>query len=456
MCGIAGFIDFEARTSDETLRATALGMAANLRHRGPDDEGVWCDASSGVALSHRRLSIIDLSSAGHQPMFSANRRYVVVYNGEIYNFQELRHELEDSASGGHFRGHSDTEVMLACLEQWGLEDSLKRWNGMFAFAMWDRETRALYLGRDRFGEKPLYYAWIGRTFVFGSELKALRAHPPFREEIDRNALALYLRYNCVPTPYCIYKGVFKLPPATFLTLTRSNPQSGKPIPYWSLRSVAEDGVANRFSGTMEDGADQLEFLLRDSVKLRMVADVPLGVFLSGGVDSSTVTALMQAQSLRPVKSFSIGNCEKEYSEATNAKVVAQYLQTEHTELYVTPTEAREVIPLLPAIYDEPFADSSQIPTFLLARLTRQRVTVSLSGDGGDEVFGGYNRHVWSARLGKTIELVPSAMRQGLAAILRGVSPSRWDSFLRMCTPFLPESLSHRIPGLKLHKLARAL
>jgi asparagine synthase (glutamine-hydrolysing) len=346
--------------------------------------------------------------------------------------------------------------MLACLEQWGLEDSLKRWNGMFAFAMWDRETRALHLGRDRFGEKPLYYAWMGRTFLFGSELKALRAHPAFREEIDRNALALYLRYNCVPTPYCIYKGVFKLPPATFLTLTRSNPQSAKPIPYWSLRTVTEDGLANRFSGTMEDAADQLEILLRDSVKLRMVADVPLGVFLSGGVDSSTVTALMQAQSSRPVKSFSIGLRESDYDEATDAKAVARCLGTEHTELYVTPTEAREVIPLLPAIYDEPFADSSQIPTFLLARLTRERVTVSLSGDGGDEVFGGYNRHVWSARLQKTIELVPSAVRQGLSAILRGVPPSRWDSFFRMCTPLLSDSLKHRTPGLKLHKLASTL
>ncbi len=456
MCGIAGFIDFEARTSDETLRATALGMAVNLRHRGPDDEGVWCDASSGVALSHRRLSIIDLSSAGHQPMFSANRRYVVVYNGEIYNFQELRQELENSASGVLFRGHSDTAVMLACLEHWGLEESLKRWNGMFAFAVWDRERRALHLGRDRFGEKPLYYSWMGNSFLFASELKALRAHPSFRQETDRDALALYLRYNCVPAPHCIYKGVFKLPAATFLTLTTTNPRSGRPVSYWSLRSAAEDGLTKPFAGSIEEATDQLELLLRDAVKLRMVADVPLGVFLSGGVDSSTVTALMQAQSSHPVKSFSIGLHEKEYNEATDAKAVAQCLQTEHTELCVTPTEAREVIPLLPGVYDEPFADSSQIPTFLLARLTRQRVTVSLSGDGGDEVFGGYNRHVWSARLGKTIELVPSAMRQGLAAILRGVSPSRWDSFFRMCTPFLPESLSHRIPGLKLHKLARAL
>ena len=456
MCGIAGFIDLDARTSEETLRATALGMALNLRHRGPDDEGVWCDAASGVALAHRRLSIIDLSPAGHQPMFSANGRYVVVYNGEIYNFQELRHELEHSANRAQFRGHSDTEVMLACLEQWGLEDSLKRWNGMFAFAVWDRRERMLCLGRDRFGEKPLYYARMGNTFLFGSELKALRAHPSFREEIDRNALALYLRHNYVPAPYCIYKGVFKLPAATFITLRSNNPQSGRPIPYWSLLMAAENGLSKPFSGSMEEAADQLEFLLRDAVKLRMIADVPLGVFLSGGVDSSTVTALMQVQSSRPVKSFSIGLCERDYNESTDAKAVAHCLQTEHTELCVTPVEAREVIPILPAVYDEPFADSSQIPTFLLARLTRQWVTVSLSGDGGDEVFGGYNRHVWSARLGRTIELVPSAVRRVLATILRAVPPSRWDTFFRMCRPFLSGSLRHRIPGQKLHKLARAL
>src|SRR5713101_7673022 len=299
---------------------------------------------------------------------------------------------------------------------------------MFAFAVWDRERRALHLGRDRFGEKPLYYSWMGNTFLFSSELKALRAHPSFRQETDRDALALYLRYNCVPAPNCIYKGVFKLPAATFLTLTTNNPRSARPIPYWSLRKTAEEGVTKPFGGSIEEATDHLELLLRDAVKLRMVADVPLGVFLSGGVNSSTVTALMQAQSSRPVKSFSIGLRESDYDEATDAKAVARCLRTEHTALYVTPTDAREVIPLLPAIYDEPFADSSQIPTFLLARLTRQRVTVSLSGDGGDEVFGGYNRHVWSARLRKTIELVPSPVRRALAAILRGVPPSRWDLF----------------------------
>jgi len=428
----------------------------NLRHRGPDDEGVWADSGIGIALAHRRLSIIDLSPAGHQPMLSASGRYVAIYNGEIYNFQDLRNELERSVSGLSFRGHSDTEVMLACLEKWGLENSLKRWNGMFAFAVWDRETRALHLGRDRFGEKPLYYAWMGNTFLFGSELKALRAHPGFRDEIDRDALALYLRYNCVPAPYCIYKRVLKLPPATFLTLTSSSPQSARPTPYWSLREVADHGLAEPFRGAMEEAADQLEVLLLDAVKLRMVADVPLGVFLSGGVDSSTVTALMQAQSSRPVKSFSIGLAEPDYNEATHACSVAQYLGTEHTELYITPNEAREVIPLLPTIYDEPFADSSQIPTFLLAQLTRHQVTVSLSGDGGDEIFGGYNRHLWSRQLELAITRTPLLARRALAALIQRARPAQWDLLYRISTSFITNSQKQRLPGHKLHKLAGAL
>ena len=425
----------------------AARMAASLRHRGPDDEGVWADSRSGVALAHRRLSIIDLSPAGRQPMFSASRRYVAVYNGEIYNFRDLRNELEQSLSGSSFRGHSDTEVMLACLEAW---------NGMFAFALWDREARTMHLGRDRFGEKPLYYAWMGNTFLFGSELKALRAHPEFREEIDRNTLALYLRYNCVPAPYCIYKGVFKLPPATFLTVTGNNPRAAQPTPYWSLRQAADNGLADPFRGTVEQAANELEVLLLDAVKLRMAADVPLGVFLSGGVDSSTVTALMQAQSSRPVKSFSIGLGEPDYNEASNACAVAQHLGTEHTELYVTASEAREAIPRLPAIYDEPFADSSQIPTFLLAQMTRRRATVSLSGDGGDEIFGGYNRHLRGKQLEVAISRTPLLARRALAALIQSAQPAQWDWLYRISTSFGKQSRKHRLPGHKLHKLASAL
>jgi asparagine synthase (glutamine-hydrolysing) len=431
----------------------ALGMALCLRHRGPDDQGVWVDSSAGIALAHQRLSIIDLSQAGHQPMISASGRYVLVYNGELYNFRELRNELQGSVKGLSFRGHSDTEVMLACLEAWELEDSLKRWNGMFAFAVWDREARTLHLGRDRFGEKPLYYSWMGSTFVFGSELKALRAHSSFQDEVDRDALAIYLRHSCVPAPHCIYKGVFKLPPATFLTVVGRNPRSAEPVPYWSIRDVVANGLAQPFVGTMEDAAYQLEVLLRDAIKLRMVADVPLGVFLSGGVDSSTVTALMQAQSSCPVRSFSIGLLEVDYNEAHYARSVAEHLNTEHTELYVTPDDAKKVIPRLPLIYDEPFADSSQIPTFLLAELTRQHVTVSLSGDGGDEIFGGYNRHLWSERLERVIARTPLIARQALAALIEGVQPAKWDSLYRISTSFLSNSLNPRLVGQSLHKLA---
>jgi len=453
MCGIAGFIDLDARTSAETLRATALGMAVNLRHRGPDDEGVWCDAASGVALAHRRLSIIDLSPAGHQPMISASTRFVIVYNGEIYNFQELQRELEGTYS---FRGHSDTEVMLACVERWGIEASLARWNGMFAFAIWDRRERILCLGRDRLGEKPLYYGWLGSTFLFASELKALRAHPAFRAEVNRDALALYLRHNCVPAPHSIFRGVYKLLPGHILRLGTETVEEAKPTSYWSLRQAAECSVSDPFRGTEAEAVEQLETLLRAAVKIRMVADVPLGVFLSGGIDSSTIAALMQAQSALPVRTFSIGIAENGYNEAKEAAAVARHLGTSHTELYMTPEKAREVIPKLPEFYDEPFSDSSQIPTYALAQLTRRHVTVALSGDGGDEVFGGYNRHVWGKRLGGAIKWVPQPMRDVLALMISSVSPQRWDSLYGLCEPLLQANLKHRTPGHKLHKLSSIL
>jgi asparagine synthase (glutamine-hydrolysing) len=456
MCGIAGFFEIDARGSSESLQATAMLMSRTLRHRGPDDEGVWWDAKTGIALAHRRLSIIDLSAAGHQPMLSASGRYIAVYNGEIYNFQELRSQLQRSANPVAFRGHSDTEVMLACLEAWGVEDSLKRWNGMFAFAVWDKESHTLHLARDRFGEKPLYYAWTGRTFLFGSELKALRAHPGFRAEIDRNALALYLRYNCVPSPYSIYRQAFKLPPASLLTLTGNDPQSARPVPYWSLEDSVAKGRAEPFRGSIDEAAAELEELLRDAVRRRMVSDVPLGVFLSGGVDSSTIAALMQAQSSRPVRSFSIGLREPDFDEATHACAVAEHLGTEHTELYISAHDAQDAIPLLPAIYDEPFADSSQIPTFLLARLTRQQVKVSLSGDGGDETFGGYNRHLWCKPMERMMARIPRPARRALAAIIHRARPAQWQMLYRISTAFTAEREKQRLSGQKLHKLADAL
>ncbi len=430
-------------------------MATSLAHRGPDDEGVWVDAHVGVALGHRRLSILDLSTEGHQPMVSASGRYVVVFNGEIYNFQELRSELERTprAAVPAFRGHSDTEVMLAAFEQWGVEEAVARFNGMFAFIVWDREERLLHLVRDRLGEKPLFYAWMGNTFLFGSELKALRCHPDFRAEIDRDALALYMKFGYVPAADSIYRGTYKLPPGCLLTVAVPPSERPEPASYWSARDVAEDGVANPFPGSLEEVIARLEDLLRDSIRLRMVADVPLGVLLSGGIDSSTVTALMQAQSTRPIKTFSIGFKDPEFNEATHAAGVARHLGTDHTELYVTPGHALAVIPRLPTIYDEPFADSSQIPTFLVCSLARKHVKVGLSGDGGDEVFGGYNRHVWGPRIWKTMRWIPKGVRKKVAAALTVLSPQEWDTAFQKMEVLLPEIIKQTHPGDKLHKLA---
>ncbi|MHB8486129.1 MAG: asparagine synthase (glutamine-hydrolyzing) [Candidatus Acidiferrales bacterium] len=457
MCGIAGFLNVDGMQTAEALGAAAQTMARTLRHRGPDDEGVWVDSSSGIALAHRRLSILDLSPAGHQPMISESGRYVISYNGEIYNFLELRRKLEhETGAKLRLRGSSDTEVMLACFERWGVEESLVQWNGMFAFAVWDRKKKALFLARDRFGEKPLYYARMGRSFLFASELKALRAHPDFSGEIDRDALALYLRYNCIPAPRTIFRGVWKLPPGTWTCVTRDEHENPSAIPYWSLRETVERSMANPFRGTGEEAAAELESLLRDAVKIRMLADVPVGVFLSGGIDSSLVAALMQAEGPRPVRSFSIGISESAYDESRDARDVARHLGTEHCEFRVTPAEALATIPDLASVYDEPFADSSQIPTLLLAKLARQFVTVGLSGDGGDEMFGGYNRHVWSGRLATAIRVTPAFSRRLTGAAIRRVSTESWDRWFEWLRPVLPPKLRHRVPGCKLHKLADVL
>jgi asparagine synthase (glutamine-hydrolysing) len=456
MCGIAGFIDLRRQTPSEELRAVATRMADTLRHRGPDSEGVWVDATVGIALAHRRLAIIDLSPTGHQPMVSGSGRFVIVYNGELYNFQELRRDLEQSAERVTFRGPSDTEVMLSCFDCWGVKASLPRFNGMFAFAVWDRQERVLHLSRDRMGEKPLYYGWSGRTLVFGSELKALCAYPEFHGEIDRDALVLYMRHNCVPAPHSIYRGIYKLPPGTLVSIPAGRASDLKPAPYWSLQEAVTRGNANPFLGTAGEAVDQLDTLLRDAVRIRMLADVPLGAFLSGGVDSSTITALMQAESSVPVKTFTIGLHEGAYNEAQSAAAVARHLGTQHTELYVTPAEALAVIPKLPTMYDEPFADSSQIPTFLVSQMARRYVTVGLSGDGGDELFGGYNRHVWSNRIWNAVSWLPVSARSTLAGAIRRVTPKTWDKFWEICAPLLPAKAKHRNPGLKLHKIAGML
>ena len=455
MCGVTGLVDCRReRTTDELLRVVGR-MTEPLAHRGPDDEGAWVDAVAGVALGHRRLAVIDLSDAGKQPMVSPSGRYVLTYNGELYNSEELRHQLV--AKGFRFRGHSDTESLLAAIEEHGVEGALRIANGMFALAVWDRKERRLCLARDRIGEKPLYYGWVGDTFVFGSELKALRAHPEFSPSIDRGALALYFRHNCVPAPRSIYAGIHKLPAGTVVTIDGDRPREAPaPAAYWSARECAELGASNPMNGDPAALADELDVLLRDAVRLRMQADVPLGALLSGGIDSSTVTALMQAQSSRRVKTFTIGFDNPDYDESAQAAAVAAHLGTDHTELTVSSAEAIATVPLLPAVYDEPFSDSSQIPTLLVSQLARKEVTVALSGDGGDELFGGYNRYTWCPSIWKRIHRLPRRGRLTAAAALRLPSHGTWSALFGMARPVLPPRLRHRDPGAKIDKIADVL
>lgn len=442
MCGIAGMWD----TGGVTEPSAALkAMVRALGHRGPDSQGEWYDASTGVALGHARLAVVDLTPQGDQPMVSHCGRYVVVFNGEIYNHLELRSLL----GGTSWRGHSDTETLLACFTRHGVLQTLPQLVGMFAFAVWDRDTRALTLARDRFGEKPLYYGRLdGGAFVFGSELKALRAHPQWRGEIDREALTALLRHNNVPAPRSIYQGVRKLPAASWLTWHAD----GRILEgvYWDVADIARRGIASPRSLSDLEATDRLEALLSDAVRGQMLADVPLGAFLSGGVDSSTVVALMSQHSRQPVRSFSIGFEAAGYSEAQHAKSVAHHLGTDHTELVVTAADALAVVPRLPTLYDEPFADSSQIPTFLVAQLARQQVTVALSGDGGDELFAGYNRYLVASRLWPTLERVPIALRRALARGALAVPPASWDA--------VAGAVGRRTGNLgdKLHKFAASV
>ena len=453
MCGIAGF--WSPRGREGGLPAILRAMTDAIAHRGPDDEGAYCDESAGLALGHRRLSIVDVSAAGHQPMRSGSGRFELVYNGEIYNFREIRAELQQS--GVSFRSGTDTEMILEAVERWGLDAALQRFAGMYAFALWDRERSTLHLCRDRLGEKPLYYGWIGETFAFASELKALRTLPEWRGEIDRDALAVFLRHNYIPAPYSIYRGVKKLLPGAYLSVSEPVPGA---LPaekvYWNISDVATRGLASPFDYDDAGLIAACRDLLRATVGEEMVADVPLGAFLSGGVDSSLIVALMQEQSERRVKTFTIGFGVPEYNEADHAKRVARHLGTEHTELYVTPEEARAVIPRLPMLYDEPFADASQIPTFLVAQLARSKVTVSLSGDGGDELFGGYNRYFWGERLWSNMRRVPAPLRRGLSHALRTVSVDGWNGAIAPIQHFIPAKRRLANPGDRLHKLAGIL
>lgn len=463
MCGLVGFLGMahpEDALSNEVL---LKHMADTIVLRGPDDAGYWVDTDCGIGLGHRRLSILDLSHAGHQPMICPTGRYVIAFNGEIYNHLDLRSELAKIGAGGEvtggWRGRSDTETLLAGFTRWGIKATVERCIGMFAFAVWDRKERLLTLGRDRLGEKPMYYGWQGQgdkaCFLFGSELKALNAHPAFEAEINRDALCLLMRYSYIPAPHSIYCGIHKLQPGCLLSISLDRRE---PVidTYWSLTKVAVAGNQSPITGKTNTIVDDLESLLRSAVRQQMIADVPLGAFLSGGIDSSTVVALMQAQSERPVKTFTIGFSEEGYNEAVHANAVARYLGTEHTELYVTPEQAMEVISCLPGLYCEPFADSSQIPTFLVSQLARQNVTVSLSGDGGDELFCGYRRYQMTANFWRKLAAVPLPLRKFVASGLTRISPQSWNGLAGVFGGLIHRSA--RVPnvGDKLHKGAGVL
>jgi asparagine synthase (glutamine-hydrolysing) len=423
MCGIAGFLELERRSGTHELEALAGAMAATLRHRGPDASGVWADAEAGIAFGHTRLSIVDLSPAGAQPMASSCGRFVIVYNGEIFNAAELRPELE--AKGRRFRGHSDTEVIVEAFAEWGVEATVKRIIGMFAIAAYDRRDKRLSLVRDRLGIKPLYWGKAGTRLAFASELKALAVLPDWKKELDRDALAAYFRFAYVPAPHSIYRGISKLMPGHIATIDLSG--ETQIMPFWTLAEAAARGKEHQIDVGDKQACDMLEALLGDAVGRRLVADVPLGAFLSGGIDSTAVVAMMRMKSNAPVRTYSIGFREQGFDEAPHASAVAAHLGTEHTELYVSASEARDAIPLMPEIYDEPFADSSQVPTYLLSKLTRQHVTVALSGDGGDELFAGYTRH----RFANRIQSMAPRMAQFLASGLDLAGPAMWDRLFRL-------------------------
>ena len=459
MCGFAGFIDTVNNRPLEELEQLAGRMAGALTNRGPDDSGSWADPASGFAVGHRRLAILDLSDAGHQPMLSHTGRFVIAYNGEIYNHHDLRTAIERMQQFSGWRGHSDTEILLAAFEAWGLKQALSRIEGMFALALWDRNERTLSLARDRFGEKPLYYSVTRRGVIFASELKAFRARPGWKGEIDREALGLMMRHNCIPAPYTIFRNVCKVTPGHAVTIVADadgQVRLAADSQYWSARDSAFRSMEAPFAGSDHEAVEAFGELLRKSVRRQMVADVPLGAFLSGGIDSSTIVTAMQAESNRPVKTFSIGSHEPAYNEAYHAAAVAHHLGTDHTEFYVTADEAMSVIPLLPRLYDEPFADSSQIPTYLVSKLARGDVTVSLSGDGGDELFAGYNRHTWGSSVWRRNRYLPTAARRAISGALTSVTPGAWDEVFRRINPLLPRRHRTRMSGDKIHKLADVL
>ena len=451
MCGIVG--------NKSVLDFAINKMTSTLSHRGPDGCGVWIDSEYGVALGHRRLSIIDLSHTGAQPMHSSCNRYVITFNGEIYNYRKLRDEITFLHPNHRWRGTSDTEIILAGISHWGPEITLTKLDGMFALAVWDKTERATYIARDRMGEKPLYYGYVGRNFAFGSELKALKTLDDWSNQIDLVALTAYFRYSYVPSPLSIFKGIAKLLPGHYIKLTHQDVSSltmPSSSPFWKLDDAIAIGRVHPFTGTEKEATDKLEELLLDTVSKQMVSDVPLGAFLSGGVDSSTVVSMMQAQSKSPVETFTIGFNESGFNEATHAKQVASHLGTNHNELYVSPTQTLDVIPLLPSLYDEPFADSSQIPTYLVAQMAKRKVTVALSGDGGDELFCGYNRYTWMYKIWGAISPIPLPIRRLIRTTALAIPPSLITTSYGFVKPLLPTGLQFTNPADKWSKAAELL
>ncbi len=452
MCGITGYWDVRHQSSAEQLTVTVNKMRDTLVHRGPDGAGSWVDVNNGIAFGHRRLSILDLSEHGAQPMLSNNQRYCITFNGEIYNHQAIKDELTLARLAPTWRGHSDTEIMLAAFEAWGITKTLDKMVGMFSFALWDHQQKVLYLIRDRMGEKPLYYGWVGDYLLFGSELKSLRAHYAWQAEINPDAVGLLMRYNCIPAPYTVYKNIHKVEPGHMLVINHD--RSIVDQTYWSLSNVITENKVVDYQP--QQAVDLLHDKLAQSVRQQMVADVPLGAFLSGGIDSSTIVSLMQEQSTRPVKTFTIGFDQENYNEAVHAKAVAKHLGTDHTELYLNAEQTRATIPDLATLYDEPFADASQIPAYIVSKLTREHVTVSLSGDGGDELFAGYNRYTWVPTIWQKIAFLPTPLRGMIAKLVEVLPPHCWDKMFAILAPMLPGFAQQRNPGDKMHKLARII
>jgi asparagine synthase (glutamine-hydrolysing) len=453
VCGIAGFLDPGRNRGPDAMRRHIVGMTDSLAHRGPDDEGAWADPTAGIGLGNRRLAIIDLSPEGHQPMHSASGRYVIAYNGEIYNSPAIARMLESAGLAPPWRGHSDTEVMLAAIEAWGLDRALESFNGMFAFALWDVRERTLTLVRDRLGVKPLYYGQLNGALVFGSELRAISAHPNVAAlTINRDWLDRYLREVHQRAEDTIYSGIRAIGPGTYVTFDQKLRACERV--YWSAIEKAEIGHHNRFSGSEDEAVERLDSLLRDAVRLRTVSDVPLGVLLSGGIDSSTILALLQQESPRKVKSFSIGFPDQALDEAPAARKIAAHIGSDHTELYMAPNDIIELIPALAGLSDQPQSDPSYVSNHVAYRLAGQNVTVTLCGDGGDELFGGYHRHRWLPRVCRRLGWLPVGIRKQGARALTAIPPATWDKVFDIIEPVVPSRLRERTPGAKLHRLAR--